>query len=321
MKSTVSSGGTKAASQRASRGTDGVIKDDATPGDAASNAITIDFEDWYQGLTSTSQRPQDWPAFERRIQNAGTWLLKKLAQHGVRATFFIVGEVAREHPDLVRAIAAQGHAIGMHGDMHRRVDSMSRAEFAADIRANIAAIQKASGVVPRSFRAPCFSISKDTPWVWEELAAAGVRVDSSVFPVRSLLYGMPEAPRQPYVVETRYGPVTEVPVTTVPMMGSNLPFSGGFYFRALPYRAVALATRRLNARGQGVVFYFHPWEFDPDHPRPESVTRREALSHYGFLAPAAEKFSQLLNQFRFETVFSDSPRADMKSGSVPSSGP
>ncbi len=318
MKSTVSTGGPTEVSQRATLEIDGV-KGDETPENAASNALTIDFEDWYQGLTSTSQRPQDWAAFERRIQNAGTWLLVKLAQHRVRATFFIVGEVAREHPDIVRAIAAQGHAIGMHGDMHRRVDSMSRAEFAADIRANIVAIEKASGVIPRSFRAPCFSIGNRTPWVWEELAAAGVSVDSSVFPIRSLLYGMPEAPRQPYVVETRRGAVTEVPVTTVPMMGSNLPFSGGFYFRALPYRAVALATRKLNARGQGVVFYFHPWEFDPSHPRPDSVTRRESLSHYGFLASAPEKFNRLLNQFRFETVLGDSPRANIRTtpGSVP----
>jgi len=300
MKPRVHGGGSTAASRQ------GEMEKHEAPAEAVSNALTIDFEDWYQGLTSSSRRPQDWARFERRIQNAGTWLLDKLAQHRVRATFFIVGEVAREHPELVRRIAAQGHTIGMHGDMHQRVDSMNRAEFAADIRANIAAIEKASGVVPRCFRAPCFSVGKLTPWLWEELAIAGVSVDSSVFPVRSLLYGMPEAPPTPYVVETRYGAVTEVPVTTVPMMGTNLPFSGGFYFRALPYRAVAFATRRLNARGQGVVFYFHPWEFDPDHPRPDSTTRREALSHYGFLSTAGQKFIQLLKQFKFSTVLSGS---------------
>jgi len=101
--------------------------------------------------------------------------------------------------------------------------------------------------------------------------------------------------------------VTEVPVTTLQVMGINLPFSGGFYFRALPYQAVALATRRLNAHGQGVIFYFHPWEFDPEHPRPESTTRREALSHYGFLDNAAQKFSRLLKQFKFATVLSGGP--------------
>jgi len=175
----------------------GAVEGDEASAEPVSNALTIDFEDWYQGLTSTSRRPQEWARFERRIQNAGMWLLATLAQYRVQATFFIVGEVAREHPDLVRAIAAQGHTIGLHGDMHRRVDSMNRSEFAADIRANIAAVEKASGVVPRCFRAPCFSIGKRTPWLWEELAEAGVSVDSRVFPIRSLLYVLPGAPLQP----------------------------------------------------------------------------------------------------------------------------
>lgn len=282
-----------------------------------TNALTIDYEDWYQGLTSTSVRPDLWPGFERRIERATEWLLAALARRKVKATFFMVGEVAREHVDLAAEIARAGHEIGLHSDMHRRVDGLSRLEFAADLRANIAAVEDATGCTPVAFRAPCFSISSEqTPWFWEELAAAGVTLDSSVYPIRSLLYGEPGRPRRPYVIDTRHGPVTEVPISTMRALAANWPFSGGFYFRALPYEIVVRATRRMNDRGESAVFYFHPWEFDPAHPGGPTVTLREKLSHYGFLDGLQAKFERLLEDFRFGplgTVFF-SPGAAMPTG-------
>ncbi len=266
------------------------------------NVLTIDFEDWYQGLTSTSKHPQQWCRYEQRLQIGGNWLLDTLAESDVQATFFIVGQVARDHPELVRRVAEAGHEIALHGDMHQRVDTMPRGQFRSDLSTSIEAVRQASGAEPVAFRAPCFSVGPDNEWLWEELAARGIRLDSSVFPIRTPLYGMPDAPRDPFMKETSSGTVRECPVTTIRLLGTNLPFSGGFYFRVLPYPLVRGLTRHLNRRGRGVMFYFHPWEFDAEHPRPPSVTVRERVSHYGWLRGARQKFVRLLNDFRFASL-------------------
>ena len=265
---------------------------------SVSNYFTVDFEDWYQGLTSTQRDVDRWSEYEPRVDVGGHYLLDVLRARGVRATFFVVGRVAEEHPELVRRIATEGHEIGLHGNVHQRVDEMSRDTFAADLAHNLRAVRDVAGVEPVGYRAPCWSFPAQ-PWFYEQLAEAGLRYDSSVFPIRTPLYGAPDQPREPHAVDTPHGAVLEFPMTTVDVAGVNLPFSGGFYFRALPYAALTWAFRRLNQRGRGVVFYCHPWEFDPDHPRPPSTTMRERLSHYGFLRGSRAKLERLLTDFRF----------------------
>jgi polysaccharide deacetylase family protein (PEP-CTERM system associated) len=279
------------------------------------NALTVDFEDWYHGLTSTSAMPERWPDFERRLEGASTWLLDALDRRGTRATFFIIGVVARQYPDLVRRIAESGHEIGLHSDMHRLVRSMDRAAFRDDLAKNIESVRSAAGRDPSCYRAPAFSISARTPWFWEELAAAGIGADSSVFPIRTPLYGLPGAPRRPFRVATSAGTVLETPITTVRLLGRNLPFSGGFYFRALPYSLVRRLARSENANGRAVCFYFHPWEFDPAHPRPDFITRRERISHYTGLTAARAKFERLLDDFAM------APLGEIEVGMVPTLEP
>lgn len=271
------------------------------------NALTIDFEDWYHGLTSTSADRRAWSNYESRIEEPARWLLAELDKRSLRATFFILGVVAREHPTLVRAVADAGHEIGLHGDVHQFVRSMTREEFRRDLILNKTAVDRAAGRPATCFRAPCFSISEATPWLWEELALAQINLDSSVFPVRTPLYGLPSAPRWPFVVPTLHGVVAEVPMSTIRMAGTNLPFSGGFYFRTLPYTVIRASIRALNASGYPAVFYFHPWEFDPGHPRPPRLAFRERFSHYGALSRARHKFLRLLDEFR-PGLLSELPR-------------
>lgn len=266
------------------------------------NYLTVDFEDWYQGLTSTSSDVGRWPELASRLDIGAHWLLDCLAETGTRATFFIVGRVAEEHPHLVRRIAEAGHEIGLHGHLHRLVSSMDADEFRDDVRANKQAVERAAGTEATCFRAPCFSFPEGTDWFYTTLAEAGVRIDSSVFPIRNPLYGAPRHLREPYRVETEHGTVQEIPVTTLRAGPVNLPFSGGFYFRMLPYSAVRWAFERENAAGRGVVFYCHPWELDPDHPQPAGVTPRERLSHYAGLRGARDKLQRLLRDFRFEPL-------------------
>ena len=265
----------------------------------SANHLTIDFEDWYHGLTSTAVMRPDWGNFESRIVRNTTWLLHVLLEARVRATFFILGQVAAEHPELVADISQAGHEIGVHGCYHQMVSTMAREDFRRDLWENIKLVERACGQRPIGFRAPYFSLPQRGEWVWEVLAEAGLRYDSSVFPIKTPLYGLPKARRQPHSIRTVYGPVREFPISTLRVMGINLPFSGGFYFRMWPYRCVRAITRNLNAGGQSVLFYFQPWEFDPDHPRPRSVTWRERLSHYGGLRGARKKFRRLLADFQF----------------------
>ncbi len=266
---------------------------------AIPNYLTIDFEDWYQGLTSTSTNLDKWDDYEKRLEIGAGWLLATLEAHAAKATFFIVGQVAREHPHLVCRIVEKGHRLALHGNKHQLIYKMTREEFREDLRNNLEAIKNACGVLPSGYRAPCFSITKQTTWFWEELAAYGLNFDSSVFPISNPLYGLADAPRMPHIISTVSGPVQEFPVSTVRLLGVNLPFSGGFYFRALPYRLIKELTLNLNKDGTPVVFYFHPWEFDPDQPVSPTTTLRERLSHYGRLRATRPKFLKLLKDFKF----------------------
>jgi hypothetical protein len=139
-------------------------------------------------------------------------------------------------------------------------------------------------------------------WYWEILLEQDIVLDSSVFPISTPFYGMPAAERYPYEQECSAGSVTIVPISTMRMFGFNFPFSGGFYFRFLPYFFIQSAIRKLNRSGHPIIFYCHPWEFDPDHPQPNCVTLRERLSHYGFLKGNQEKFETLLNEFEFGPI-------------------
>lgn len=260
------------------------------------NAFTVDLEDWFQGLTSTNSRVDLWPTLESRVVAATHRLLEILADHDVQATFFVLGYVADQHPGLIERIRAAGHEIGLHGYYHRFVSRMSAGEFAAELARGIVAVRRASGEAPIGHRAPYFSIDGSTPWAFDILAAHGMRYDSSVFPMRTTLYGFPEAPRFPYRVNG--GALMEFPVSTVRAGGRTWPMAGGFYLRALPYAAVRAAIRRLNAEGQPAIMYMHPWELDTGQ-RYRQVTLRERITHYHGRRRLEGKLHQLLGEFRF----------------------
>lgn len=260
------------------------------------NAFTVDLEDWFQGLTSTNSRVDQWPTLESRVEAATDRLLGILAEYEVRATFFVLGYVADQHPDLIQRIRAAGHEIGLHGYYHRFVSRMSVDEFAAELDRGMLAVHRAAGGDPIGHRAPYFSIDGSTPWAFDVLAARGLRYDSSVFPARTMLYGFPEAPRFPYQVNG--GALMEFPVSTVRAGGRTWPIAGGFYLRALPYAAVRRAIRSLNAAGQPAIMYMHPWELDTGQ-RYSQVTPRERITHYYGRGRLEAKLRRLLAEFPF----------------------
>ncbi len=260
------------------------------------NALTIDLEDWYQGLTSTSQQVRRWPELEDRVVDSTERLLAILERAAVKATFFVLGYVAEQHPDLVRRVAEGGHEIALHGYHHYRVSRQAPDDFRAEIQRGRRAVAAASGREVLGYRAPMFSINRSALWALDILRQEGFRYDSSVFPTRNMLYGYPDAPRFPY--HPLDDGFVEFPLSTVRVLGVNLPVAGGFYLRVMPYRLFRWGLHQIEREGMPAVLYLHPWELDPDHPRP-APTLRERFTHYYNLKSTGKRLSALLRDFEF----------------------
>lgn len=271
----------------------------STPALATINAFTVDLEEWFHGLTSTNPLVSQWSSFGNRVEVMTQTVLRILANHHVRATFFVLGCVAEQHPQLVEAICSAGHEIGTHGHTHRFVSRLERDEFACEIERSLAAIMQVTGKAPMGHRAPYFSVNANTSWAFDVLKQFGICYDSSVFPTRNMLYGYPGAPRFPYRLPNTN--LVEFPLSTLRKAGINWPMSGGFYLRILPYPLVRRAIRRLNAQGQPAILYLHPWELDRNQPA-YPVTPRERLTHFGGRKTLAHKLEQLLDDFDFEPL-------------------
>jgi polysaccharide deacetylase family protein (PEP-CTERM system associated) len=207
--------------------------------------------------------------YSGRLVSSSHWLLEQLARSGVRATFFVLGAIARDHPELVRAIHAAGHEVASHGWDHQRLHHFDPASFRADVRRTKDALEQITGEAVVGYRAPTFSLVRHTAWGLDVLAELGVLYDSSIYPVWHDRYGIPEAPRWPFFARCDGGQVLEIPPMTWRCLGTNLPLGGGGYFRLLPLFMMEWALRQVGSQGQPPVamLYFHPWEFDPDQER------------------------------------------------------
>jgi polysaccharide deacetylase family protein (PEP-CTERM system associated) len=262
------------------------------------NAMTIDFEDWYQGLEIPIE---GWHRFEDRMELAGRRILELLAEAKTRGTFFVLGAVAERHPGLVRQIAAGGHEIASHGHSHTLVYRQSPQDFREELRRSIGMLEEIAQAPVVGYRAPFFSITNDSRWALDVLVEEGIRYDSSVFPTRNPRYGIPDAPRWPHMIETKGGPIQELPLSTWEVRGHRVPVGGGAYFRIWPYAVTRKAFRGLNRQSRPALFYLHPWELDPDHPR-IALPKRIGLTHYVNLKATKTRLERLLREFAFAPV-------------------
>ena len=271
------------------------------------NVLTVDVEEYYHGVEFSETLGVDGiRELPSRVVAQSERLLDVLDDHGARGTFFILGVVAQRYPRLVRQIADRGHEIASHGWDHTRVFELGAAGFRADVRRAKHAVEQAAGRIVRGYRAPNYSIRRDTPWAFPILSEEGFVYDSSIYPVIHDRYGFPDAPRFPHVAQSADGlELWEVPVGTARFAGTNLPVGGGF-FRLFPTSLIRAAIASVNrAEQQPVVLYVHPWEFDPAQPRPR-MSWKHRVRHYTGLDTAERKLRGLLADFRFaaiDTVF------------------
>jgi polysaccharide deacetylase family protein (PEP-CTERM system associated) len=268
-----------------------------------TNAMSVDVEEYFHASALEQVAPRAaWESLPSRVVPTTQTLLELFASRQVRATFFVLGWVADRYPDLVREIARAGHEVASHGYWHQIVYSLSAAEFRDDIRRSKQVLEDLVGTPVTGYRAPSFSITRQSLWALDVLVEEGYLYDASIFPVRHDRYGIPDAPRHSYALEQRGRTLTEVPPSTIRLGGQNLAVAGGGYFRLLPYGWTRSGMSRLNHQEQRpAIFYLHPWEIDTEQPRlPVGLLTR--LRHYGNLGRTAGRLARLLDEFRFAPV-------------------
>ncbi len=269
------------------------------------NILSIDFEDWFHILDhSTTASPGQWEKFESRIENNAQRLLDILESKDQKATWFCLGWMARKHPALIKRIS-ESHHIACHSDLHELIYTQSPARFKEDTVRARRELEDLIGKEVNVYRAPGFSVMKNTPWFFELLLECGFKADSSVFPAKRSHGGFPDfGSSKPCRISVQGTWIKELPMNTVKIFGKDMVFSGGGYFRLLPYPVI----RRCFNQVDYVMTYFHPRDFDPGQPRIRSLSFVRQFMSYTGLKSSEKKLHRLLEDYNFVDI----PTADQR---------
>lgn len=272
--------------------------------------MSVDVEEHFQVSAFESKIEREhWQNIPSRVEYNSDRILGMFKDYDVKATFFVLGWIAERHPNLIRRIHDAGHEIASHGFSHIRATKQTREEFSRDVDRTKKLLEDICGKDVNGFRAASFSIGAQNLWALDVLQEVGYRYSSSIYPIHHDLYGMPNAPRFPF--NRGKGSLVEIPVSTVRLFNKNLPCGGGGYFRLLPYAYSSWALRQLSqCERQPAVFYFHPWEIDPEQPRPRGLGLKARVRHYTNLGRMESRLKRLLSDFqwgRFDHIFLDRP--------------
>jgi len=267
------------------------------------NAMTVDVEDYFQvSAFEPYIKKTQWNNLEHRVEHNTQHILDIFAENNVKATFFTLGWVAERYPELIKRMTREGHELASHGYEHIRVTQQTPDQFRADIRKAKHILEDISGCEVLGYRAASYSIGRDNLWALDILAEEGHQYSSSIYPVKHDLYGMPEAPR--FVYQPIAGSdFKEIPITTLKFGSTNYPCGGGGFFRLYPYLFSRWAFNTINRKEQqSGIFYFHPWEIDPDQPRQENLKFKTRFRHYLNLQRMEGRIKSLLNDFQWDTM-------------------
>lgn len=271
--------------------------------DALLNAMSVDIEDWFQvGAFETVIDRADWDQLELRVERNTHAVLALFDEAQIKATFFTLGWVAERYPALMQEIVAAGHEVASHGYDHSRVFTMSPDQFRADLERSQKILEDASGQKVIGYRAPSFSIDQRTPWAHEILAEQGYAYSSSVAPIHHDHYGWAGSPRFAWK-PVDGADLIELPVTTVKMGSRTFAAGGGGFFRLLPYEIYKRSIGKMHREdGRGAIFYFHPWEIDPDQPRVKNAPVRSKIRHYTNLKVMRAKLLRVGQEYKWGRI-------------------
>jgi polysaccharide deacetylase family protein (PEP-CTERM system associated) len=272
------------------------------PAGVLPNILTCDVEDYFQVSAFEPLVPKArWQDFECRIPRNVDRALELFDAAGVHGTFFTLGWVAEHYPEVVRRIAAAGHEIASHGMRHVRVWTQQPSEFRDDVSTAKKLLEDVSGQAVRGYRAASWSMDKRTPWAHTVLREAGYEYSSSFFPIAHDHYGVPDAPTEPFYIDS--SDMLEIPATTTRFAGRNFPVAGGGFFRLLPLPVSLWLFRRVQRAGKAPgMFYFHPWELDPQQPRMQGASSRARFRHYLNLDKFEKRLEVLLRSFAWDRI-------------------
>lgn len=257
------------------------------------NILSFDIEDWYNH--DDYSRDFEWEKHEVRIYEGTEKILSALDERGVKGTFFCVGWIAEHHPKVIQWIAERGHHLGCHSYQHELATRFTREEFKADTYKAKCLIEDVSGVEVNAFRVPSFSITHENLWAFDVISELGFKYDSSVFPSHHEFGGLPDFPSTPHIIKTNNGMLKEFPISLGKILGRKIVFSGGGYFRVMPW----CILRKLTSDSDYILSYFHPSDFDPDQPKMPQLTYMRQFKNRVALKGAYDKFKKYLDAFEF----------------------
>lgn len=266
------------------------------------NAMSVDVEDYFQvSAFEPYIKKEEWDNIPCRVEQNVDRILQLFSERNIKATFFTLGWMAQRYPEMIRRIIADGHELASHGWGHVRVVNQTPEQFRTDVKKTKALLEDISGQAIKGYRAASYSIGKDNLWAHQVLADTGHEYSSSIVPIKHDLYGIPNAPR--FAFRTAMGSILEIPITTVTLGGRNLSCGGGGWFRLFPYSFSRWAMRRVNQQdAEPMVFYFHPWEIDPEQPRQAGLNAKTRFRHYLNLNQMYPRLENLLRDFRWDRM-------------------
>lgn len=266
------------------------------------NAMTVDVEDYFQvSAFENCVNKSDWDGLPCRVEANMERILSLFERKNIKATFFTLGWIAERYKSMVRDIVDQGHELASHGWEHIRVTQQNPQAFSADVRRSRALLEDISGKPVLGYRAASYSIGSSNLWALDCLAEAGYQYSSSIVPIHHDLYGLPGAPR--FAFRTAEERLLEIPITTIPVAGRNINCGGGGWFRLFPYAFTRWAMGQINRKeGEPCIFYFHPWEIDPEQPRISGASRKAKFRHYLNLQKMYHRLERLADDFQWGRV-------------------
>lgn len=274
----------------------------STVGSEPPFALSVDVEDYFQVQAFARYVPRDaWDVWPSRVERNTQLLLKLFDEAAATATFFVLGWVAGKYPALVREIASRGHEIASHGMFHQMLTEQTVDSFRIDARDSKAVLEDVSGTPVIGFRAPSYSVNRDTLWAIDVLAESGYEYDSSVYPIRRRRYGYPDGPTRPAMMRGERCALAEFPLPTLPIGSFRLPVLSGAYLRLLPSSLTLHALQHHLTRREPLVVNVHPWELDPDQPT-VGPSRFRTWTHYTGLGGAEQLLRRILARARFRGV-------------------
>lgn len=266
------------------------------------NVFTVDVEDYFHVEAFKKViDSKDWDNYESRVVGNTSQILELLSINDVKATFFVLGWVAKRYPDLIKKIASAGHEVASHGMSHKTIYTQDPNEFYSETKDSKSLLEDLAQKPVLGYRAATYSITNRSLWALDILVELGFKYDSSIFPIKHDNYGIYNINMEPHIIKVNTGEIVEYPISVFELGKLRIPVAGGGYFRLWPYKFSKYALKRINKKKE-FVFYIHPWEIDLNQPVINAASALSKFRHYNNINKCESRLGSLFGDFSFGTM-------------------